>query len=278
VAILQSTMLMALTAIGVAVAGYIGLCVLVVLIQTRVVYYPTRAIEITPGAMGMDFEQVTFFAEDGVKLTGWYIPADGQRAVVLICHGNGCNISHRVHLAGVLRGLRLGVFLFDYRGYGQSWGRPGEKGTYLDAQAAWRRLTGELGVPPERIILHGRSLGAAVAARLAREHRPAALVLESGFTSIGDVGAELYPWLPMRLLTRYRYSTVKYVAQVHCPVLVIHSADDRMIPFDHGTRLFSAANEPKRFLRISGSHNSGYEESGSVYTDGLDEFITDHLG
>jgi len=269
-----------LTVWVVAAAGglYVVVCLLLVLLQSRMVYYPTREIEATPELFGLAYEPVTFAAADGVKLTGWFVPADDQRAVVLICHGNGGNISHRVVLIDLLHRLGLGVFIFDYRGYGQSDGRPSERGTYLDAEAAWRYLTDRREIPADRIILHGRSLGAAVAAHLAKDCGPAMLLLESAFTSIDDMGAELYPWLPVRLLTRYHYSTIEYVAQVNCPVLIIHSADDRMIPPEHGRRLFAAAGEPKQFLEITGSHNDGYYESGAVYTDGLDEFITAHLG
>ena len=173
--------------------------------------------------------------------------------------------------------LGLSVFIFDYRGYGQSKGRPTERGTYVDAEAAWRYLVEELRINPNQIIIFGRSLGAAVASWLAQNQAPGALIVESAFTSLPDIAATIYPYLPVRLLLRFKYNTVEYITQVDRPVLVVHSRDDEMMPFSHGQRLFEEAREPKRFLEITGTHNEGFIMSGERYEEGLKMFISEYL-
>lgn len=262
------------TVLKIAACTYVGLIVLLYIFQSRLVYFPTSKIEITPESLGLTFEEVWLETSDGVAIHGWYVPAEGDRPVVLICHGNAGNISHRVDLLALLaKRVEVGVFVFDYRGYGRSEGSPGEKGTYLDAEAAWRYLTETKSIPPGRIIVHGRSLGGAVAARLARHARPAGLILESSFTSIPDLGADIYWFLPVRAISRFKYATLEYVGGVDCPLLVVHSDDDEIVPVRHGRKLFEAASEPKQLIEISGDHNSGYAVSGAAYTGPLKAFV-----
>ena len=169
--------------------------------------------------------------------------------------------------------MGLSVFLLDYRGYGLSEGRPSETGTYLDAAAAWTYLVDERGYTPDDIILFGHSLGAAVAAYLAGQVRPGALILESPFTSIPDIAAHHYWYVPARRLARFRYATAEYVRAVNAPVLVLHSASDAVVPFEHGREVFRNANDPKTFLEILGGHNAGAVVDEAQYTDGLRQFI-----
>ncbi len=213
-----------------------------------------------------------------MKLSGWFVPAERSRGVILFCHGNAGNISHRLESVQVFHRLGLSTFVFDYRGYGQSEGKPTEQGTYLDAEAAWRHLVQKQQVDPTEIIIFGRSLGGAIAAWLARDHPPKALIIESTFTSVRDIGAELYPYLPVRLLSRFDYNAMDYLRQVNCPVLIVHSRDDEIIPFSHGRRLLETANEPKEILEITGTHNEGFMTSAKRYEDGLDSFISAHVG
>jgi fermentation-respiration switch protein FrsA (DUF1100 family) len=170
--------------------------------------------------------------------------------------------------------LGLAVFIIDYRGYGRSKGSPTEEGTYRDAVAAWEYLIENRKLPAEQIILYGESLGAAVAAWLATQHRPGALILESAFTSIMDMGRHYYPWLPVRWLARIKYPTLDRIKQVQTPVLVIHSPQDDIVPYAQGRKLFEAANDPKVFLDIEGDHNNGFMESNHRYFDGIDKFIS----
>jgi hypothetical protein len=192
---------------------------------------------------------------------------------LLFFHGNAGNISHRLDSIRIFADLGLDVFIFDYRGYGLSEGSPSEPGTYRDATAAWRWLTGERGLAPGQILLFGRSLGAAVALELATRVEPAGVILESAFTSVPDLGAAIYPWLPVRLLSRYRYDNLGRIASVRAPLLVVHSRGDEIVPFRQGQALFAAASEPKRFLELQGGHNDGFLASGVGYRRGLAEFL-----
>lgn len=257
-----------------ALVVYIGIAVLLFVLQSRLVYLPLRTITATPASLRLAYEDVTFEAGDGVKLSGWFVTAEQSRGVVLFCHGNAGNISHRLESIEIFHRLGLSVFIFDYRGYGESEGKPGENGTYLDAEASWRWLVENQGISPDSIIIFGRSLGGAIAAWLAKEHPPKALILESAFTSIRDMGADLYPWIPIRFISRFHYTTVVYLKEITSPVLVIHSPQDDIIPYSHGQRLFETANEPKEFFKISGSHNEGFLLTGKRYEKGLDSFIS----
>lgn len=276
--------------ITIVMGFYVGVLLLGWGFQSKLVYHPRRGMDAAPTDVGLPYDEVFFHASDGVKLCGWFVPAKDARGVVLCCHGNAENISNGLDTIEIFHRLRLtrssvlgaspepveglSVFLFDYRGYGRSEGKPTEQGTYLDVEAAWRYLTETRKIPPDKIIVHGRSLGGAVAAHLAGKHTPRALILESTFTSIPDRGAEMFSIIPVRAICRFEYNTRDVVRTLHCPILIIHSADDRLIPISHGRKLFEAANEPKEFLEISGDHNSGFLTSGAVYTDGLGAFIS----
>jgi fermentation-respiration switch protein FrsA (DUF1100 family) len=263
--------------ISIAVLVYIGLLVIVFVAQPYFIYFPQKEFFETPDETGLSYEDVTFETADGVKLSGWFIPAEKSRGVVLFCHGNAGNISHRMSSIRIFNRLGFSTFIFDYRGYGRSEGKTTEKGTYLDAEAAWRYLAKERHVSSTEIILFGRSLGGAIAARLAQNHTPKALLIESTFTSVPDIAANIYPFLPARLLARFDYNTGEYIKRINCPILVIHSINDDLIPFSHGRQLFEAAQGPKEFLEITGTHNEGFMTSGERYEDGLDGFLRDYL-
>ena len=161
----------------------------------------------------------------------------------------------------------------DYRGYGRSGGRTTEKGIYRDAAAAWSYLTEHRGIAAGDIVVFGRSLGASVAAWLAGRQEPRALIVESSFTSVPDIAQEIYPWLPARWLSRLQHSTQEYIRAVRCPVLVVHSRDDEIIPFHHGESIFSAANEPRSLLAIRGGHNDAFRNDEIAYVGGLRSFL-----
>ncbi len=257
--------------------GYLVLVAMLWALQGCMIHIPSKQLVATPADAGMDYEDLEIVTDDGERLHAWYIPASDPRGVLLFFHGNAGNISHRLVSIEQFRQLGLDVLIVDYRGYGRSSGRPSEQGLYRDASATYHWLREEKTVAPEHIAVFGRSLGAAVAANLASREPVGALILESGFTSIPDIGADLYPFLPVRLLTRYRYDTRAALAAVQVPVLVIHSPDDEIIPFRHGQALYQAAPEPKRLLEIRGDHNSGFYTSGNLYLDGLAQFLDEHL-
>jgi fermentation-respiration switch protein FrsA (DUF1100 family) len=252
---------------------YVGLAAFLFFTQSRLIYFPTSEIVATPDQIGLSYKSVSFKAPDGVKLSGWFIPADSPRGVVIFCHGNAGNISHRLESIEIFHRLRLSTFIFDYRGYGTSEGTPSEEGSYLDVKGAWNYLIEHEGLGPSDIILFGRSLGGAVAAWLAGKHLPKALIVESTFTSAPDLAEELYFYLPAKLLCRYKYNALAAIREVQCPVLIVHSQEDEIVPFRHGRKLFDAANDPRVFLEISGSHNEGFITSSSVYLNGLKAFL-----
>ena len=267
--------------VGTIVAIYAVLLLVLFVSQSKLVYFPntpTRTLNSSPENIGLSYESVRITADDGIRLHGWYVPALDRRGVVLFCHGNAGNISHRLDSIQIFHDLKLDVLIFDYRGYGQSEGRVSEAGTYGDGEAVWRYLTEERGVEVSEIIVFGRSLGAAIAAYVASENEAGGLILESGFVSVPDLAADLYPWLPARWLTRISYPIHEYVQKVTSPVLVVHSKDDEIIPFKHGEELFELARQPKTFLELRGGHNDGFYVTGQRYIDGLDAFLTEALG
>jgi fermentation-respiration switch protein FrsA (DUF1100 family) len=256
---------------------YLAAAALLWLLQARFIYYPMRSLAYTPGNIGLAFEDVRLHTGDGVSIHGWYIPAAAEKGVVLFCHGNAGNISHRLDTLQLLHGLGLSTFIFDYRGYGKSTGKPSEVGTYNDAAAAWNYLVTTRRIPPGKIVVFGRSLGGCIAARQAAKDKPGLLILESTFTSVPDMAAKIYPIFPVRLLCRYHYAALEYIKEVRCPVLVIHSSDDEIVPYRFGQMLFEAANEPKAFFEMKGSHNEGFIMSGTEYKTALDTFVKRNL-
>lgn len=254
-------------------AGYVVLVIIMIASQKKFIYFPEREIITTPEKAGLRYEDVFFETADGVKLNGWFIYSGWEKEVILFCHGNADNISYFINEIKQFGGIGFNVFIFDYRGYGKSGGKPGESGIYLDAEAAWDWLIEWKNFSPEDIVVIGRSLGGAIAAHLAAKHKPGWLVLESAFTSIEDMIRVKYPFLPPRFFLKHHYRTVEDVRAVKCPVLVVHSRDDKEVPFAHGLRIFEAASEPKEFLEIKGSHRNGFFTSAEVYQEGLKTFI-----
>jgi fermentation-respiration switch protein FrsA (DUF1100 family) len=226
---------------------------------------------------GLPYQDVNLTTADGIQLHGWYIPHADSSKVLLFFHGNAGNISHRGASIAIFHRLGLNVFIIDYRGYGKSQGDPDEAGLYRDADAAWQYLTQEKGVDKDNIIIFGRSLGGAVATRLAAEVHPAALILESTFSSARDMAKSLFPIIYRLLIFRYRFNSMGRIKQINCPLLVMHSPDDEIIPFHVGEKLFNAANEPKRLIKMKGDHNNGFLLSQPAYEQSLRAFINTHM-
>ncbi|MBI3457738.1 MAG: alpha/beta hydrolase [Candidatus Rokubacteria bacterium] len=245
-------------------------------VERSLIYYPTRRLEATPADYGLAFEDVRVTAEDGVHLHGWYVP--GARSVALLwSHGNAGNISHRLeNLHRLHRRLGVAVLLFDYRGYGQSEGTPSEPGTYRDARAFRAWLRRREATDAKRIVYFGRSLGAAVAAALAVDDPPAALILETPFTSVRAMANATLPGAGY--LLRTRYDTLARIAEVRVPVLVLHGDADEVVPFRQGRAVFEAAREPKVFFTITGArHNDTYLVGGAAYWEAWERFLATHV-
>jgi len=261
--------------LGVAAAAYGALALMLYVTQASLVFYPEigREIAATPAQIGLTYEDLQLKTSDGIGLHGWFVPAAQARGTVLFLHGNAGNISHRLDSVQMFHRLGYSTLIFDYRGYGNSGGKPDEEGTYLDAEAAWRYLTERKHVPACRIVLFGESMGGAIAAWLAYRQKPAALVIASGFTSVPDLAQQLYPWLPARWLARIRYDTRAYLRTVSAPVLIAHSPQDDIVPYVHGQALFAAAHPPKQFLELAGGHNDGFIFMREAWVNELRDFL-----
>ncbi len=259
---------------------YLAFGLMLYLLQGSMVFLanlPGRALDAVPSDVGLEYEDVSIDTEDGERLHGWYVATANPRGVLLFFHGNAGNISHRLESILIFNQLQLDVLIIDYRGYGQSSGKASEQGTYGDARAAWTWLLEQRGVAPGRIVIFGRSLGGAIGAWLASqlpaEQQPAALIVESSFTSGPDMARRLYPVYPARLLARLKYPVVEYVKRLACPVLVVHSRDDEIIPLAMGRAIFEAVSGPKDFIELRGDHNAGFWISRETYSAGLAGFL-----
>ena len=233
-------------------------------------------MQATGSELGRPFKDVFFKAGDGVELNGWLFPANANspraRWALLYCHGNAGNISTRLGIYAAMLETGVSLFSFDYRGYGLSRGKPSEEGTYRDAIAAcqWLRNNGFAG---ENIIAFGESLGGGIASELALRQPLGGLVLQSTFTTAPELGAELFPWLPVRLLSTIKYDTRRRLPQLKIPVLIMHSRTDDLIPFHHAQQNLAAANEPKLFRELDGGHNDALGD-GTKFIGGLEQFLS----
>jgi fermentation-respiration switch protein FrsA (DUF1100 family) len=249
------------------------------LFEEKLIYFPSREIEVTPQALGLDSQDVFLLASDGTRIHGWFLPAFPRRdpaRTVLVCHGNAGNISGRLDRAMALqRRLGVDVFLFDYRGYGRSAGRPTEEGTYQDAVAAYRYLVEDLGIGAGEVVLFGESLGAAVAIELSLRKNAAALVLEAPFTSIADMARVAYPFLgPLVSFVRTRYDNLGKIRDVALPLLLFHGRRDPVVPFEQGETRFRAAREPKTLIPLENAgHADGFLVAGDLYWSAWKDFL-----
>jgi hypothetical protein len=246
--------------------------------QDSLVFFPDRGrIPAPPADLGREARIVRFKGQDG-GLVAWVIPppsaADSARWV-LILHGNAGNLATpgRPEHDRQLHDLGLGVLAPDYRGYGESEGRPSEAGLYADARASYDFLRDSLGVPPPRILIYGHSLGSAVATQLATSVEAAGLILEGSFTSVADLGQEIYPWVPVRWFSRNRFDSRSRIGKLRMPLLMIHGRNDVTVPLAQGRRLFAAAPEPKTFLEVPGGHDDAYEVGAEAYEAGIRRFL-----
>jgi fermentation-respiration switch protein FrsA (DUF1100 family) len=260
-------------AVSLAIA-YAAVLALVYLFQPRLVYFPDigREAPATPLAHGLAYDAVKISTDDGETLSAWWVPAQAMRGAVLLLHGNAGNIAHRIDYAAMFARLGYATLLVDYRGYGASTGKPSEEGTYRDAAASWRWLTAK-GVRAADIVIYGESLGGGVASWLAKEHPPRALVLASTFTSMPALGQQIYPFLPVRWLSRFSYDTLARLDDIAAPVFVAHSRNDEIVPFSHGERLYAAARGQKRFLEMQGGHNETFVFSRGEWASALGAFL-----
>ncbi|MDP7530026.1 MAG: alpha/beta hydrolase [Candidatus Scalindua sp.] len=250
-------------------------------IEKGLIFHPDKGNDsITPDAYGIEYDDVTFRTEDGLNLHGWFVPGkksspDEDLHTLLWFHGNAGNINHRLGNIKMLHErVPVNVFIIDYRQYGRSEGKISEKGTYIDAGAALAHLHSRKEINQEKIIFFGRSLGSAVAVELALKEKCRALILETPFTSILEMGKKLYPFLPVSLLLKTKYDSLSKIRNIKVPILIMHGDKDDLVPFEHGKRLYDMANEPKEFYTIPGAgHNDTHIVGGDEYFDVIRNFV-----
>jgi fermentation-respiration switch protein FrsA (DUF1100 family) len=234
------------------------------LIEHRFLYFPVRRLDAMPADYGLRSEELRLTASDGVRLHGWWIRAEGDR-VLLLFHGNAGNISHRLDRAKLFA-ERLGVdfFLVDYRGYGQSEGRPSEDGLIRDGLAIYEAAR-ERGFPPEHIVLLGESLGCAVAVEVALARPVAAVALETPFLSVPALARKHYPFVP-GFLVRSKFDAASKVGRLTVPKLFLAAERDEIAPPSHARRLFELSSAPKELYVIpDAGHNDTYSVGGGPY-------------
>ena len=237
------------------------------------IFYPMRDVHQAPSDWGMNYDDVILKTSDDIQLHGWYIPRHESKQVILFFHGNAGNISHRRDSIEIFHRLGLNVFIIDYRGYGKSQGKPGEQGLHLDAKAAWQFLIEEKGFAADNIIIFGRSLGGAVAARLASEVSAHGLILESTFSSAKDFARSVFTVLSRLVYLRYNFNVTDNIQRVNYPVLVLHSPNDEIMPFKLGEKVYQSAHQPKRFVKMKGDHNYGFILSQPMYEEAIMEWL-----
>lgn len=262
-----------------ACVAYVAIIVGMRVREKSMVYHPAdRRVDVPSPTLALHQRDVRYRSADGTSLSAWIVPAaarDSSGMWLLICHGNYGNIGYgqRPEFYAFARDLGLNLFAFDYRGFGASDGAPDEQGLYADAEASWRYLTDSLHVPPSQIIIFGHSLGSGVATELATRVDAAALAVEGAFTSVSDRGQELYPLLPVRLLSTQRFASLDKIGSVREPKLFLHSPEDDVIPFAHGERLVAAAPAPKAFVSVRGGHMDAFSIDKATYFGALRELV-----
>lgn len=259
---------------------YIILAVVLLIVYVRMMerlaaFAPSRSVQFTPRDVGLSYEEVRLKTPDGVTLDGWFVPVARGAPSLLFLHGNAGDIGGRVDKVAMFHQLGLNVLIVDYRGYGRSSGRPSERGLYTDAAAAYDYLASRPDVDPGRIVVYGASLGGAVAVDVASRRKPAAVILDSTFTSAADMGRVIMPVIPSFLI-HMKFDSLDKIRMVTAPKLFIHSPDDETVPYRLGRKLYEAAPEPKRFLKTTGSHNEGYAFSRQAYIEEIRDFLTDY--
>jgi len=236
------------------------------------IYDPREKLFFFPDDCGIKFEDVNFTSRDHVLLNGWFVKGVSDK-VILFCHGNFGNISSRLDIIQDLHLLGYNFFIFDYKGFGRSDGVPSEKGLYADALGAYDYLI-ERGFSDKDIILFGRSLGGAVAIYLSGFIQGfRGIIIDSTFQSTRALGNDIFGYNLPNFIISNRFESIKIIKNVKIPKLIIHSENDDLIPFHHGEKLFEAAPDPKRFLKIRGSHNNCISESKDIYMAGIKDFL-----
>jgi len=248
-------------------------------IEQKGIYYPAKEISVYPSLFGIPFKDIYIVTEDKVKINAWFLPNPQAKYTILFFHGNAGNIAGRIDKLQILYDLGFNIFIIDYRGFGKSEGRPSETGLYRDAFAAYDYMPGTLGIKPEGIILYGESLGTAVAIDLAIHREVKGLILEGAFSCGRDMAVKIYPFLPGFIFSN-SFDSLAKIEDIGVPKLLIHSREDKIVPFSLAEKLYKHAKGPKVFLEIRGDHNNAFLSSKEQYASSILAFaegIQGHL-
>ena len=269
--------------VGLLVGLFVAIFVLYpMFLEARSVYFPSRSFNATPARWGLEYEEVSLTTEDGLRLSGWYIPNAGAKSTVLWFHANAHNISQAYDsewLVLIQSRLAANLFIFDYRGYGRSEGKPSEEGTYRDARAALSYLRSRPDVDSSRIIYFGHSLGSAVATDLATKVEPMGLILWSPFSSFAEAARHHYPILghvytALPGFPRIKYDSISKIRRIDTPTLILHGDNDALMPLWMGWRLQDAAKGPANLVAIpGGTHNHMPDGGWDIFLTSAEGFI-----
>jgi fermentation-respiration switch protein FrsA (DUF1100 family) len=244
--------------------------------QDALLFKPTSHYRSLPSSHGLSYEDVDLEVAMGTKIRGWFVRSLTEaRGTILYFHGNGGNLSYEIETIHRFAEEGFDSFSIDYEGYGASDGTPSEANLYRDADAAWEWLTQAKGIDPRQVVIWGHSLGGGVATWVASRHPPRMVVLQNTFTDIPDMGARLYPWLPVRLVANNVFSNRDRIVAFRSPLVIAHGRNDELIPFEMGKDLFDAASEPKRFIELDGGHRDGFLNTPRAWTE-VSEFWKQH--
>lgn len=241
---------------------YLGFTFLAHFLSEKIIFQPQLS------SYGDTNQIIKLNLASGVQISAVYLPNPQARYTILFSHGNAEDIGRALPTLEKLKAMGFSVFSYDYQGYGTSSGLPSEQNAYHDVEAAYNYLVENLGVPSNRIIAHGRSLGGAVAIDLARKRPVGGLIIESSFITAYRVVTQI-PLFPFD-----KFKSISKIKQVRCPVLVIHGRRDQVIPFSHGEKLFLEANEPKASFWVEeADHNNLFQVAGNSYEKALLDFV-----
>lgn len=264
---------------------YINICLGYYIFHRFFIFFPSRVIDRIPSDIGMLFEEVFIPSLDKTMLQLWLIPGSPIKSrektanfTILFFPGNEGTLSKFVLGMKTLQEAGFNICMFSYRGFGKSdRKRPFESGLRQDAQAVWLYLNEQQNSLPKNVLFYGQSIGCGLASWACVQFKPNGLILEGAFPSVADVAKKAVPWLPVNILTTERFSTKDHIQHVSCPTLIAHSIDDKAIPYSVGEILYSTAHDPKFFVKLSGTHAKGLEESKPVFTQALIHFVNIHL-
>ncbi len=254
------------------VITFILLTVYIKYLENRGIFYPAKNIEATPDQINLSFEDIYIDTKDKFKINAWFIPNTNAKYTLIFCHGNAGNIGDRLDKIGLLHGLGMNIFIIDYRGFGRSQGRVSEDSIYLDAKATYDYLLNSRKIKREHIILYGESIGSAVVIDLAAKEKIGGLIVEGAFSKGRDMAKKIYPFLPALLFSN-KFDSLEKIKKVNAPKLFIHSENDEMIPLGLAEKLYHAAHQPKRFVKIRGTHNTAFLDSQPVFLAAIGAFI-----